>query len=226
MPPQRTILYRHFSPSTNRLYALVQEAGDLPNLEIAGIKMKSSTPSIPAVLGASLKTLGPLIGECLDTCGGLGYSAIALAESPAVRHVVSFEVDPEVIEAARHNRESAAWFSDPKIELRNEDVAEVLLSMPEASFDRVFHDPPRLGLAGGLYSLSFYRALFRVMKPGGRLFHYTGSPGEKAGKRVRLGVIRRLQEAGFAVVRAVPDAQGLSAVKPARPRQSGSARPS
>ncbi len=224
MPPQRTVLYRHFSPSTNRLYALVQEAGDLPNLEIAGIKMKSSTPSIPAVLGASLKTLGPLIGECLDTCGGLGYSAIALAESPAVRHVVSFEVDPEVIEAARHNPDSQAWFSNPKIDIRNEDVAEALGSMPAGSFDRVFHDPPRLGLAGELYSLQFYRDLFRVTKPGGRLFHYTGSPGEKAGKRVRAGVIRRLHEAGFESVREVPEAQGVSAVKSGRRRESGPAR--
>jgi predicted methyltransferase len=99
----RTTLYRHFSPETNRLYLLYQEPGDLPNLEISGVKMKSSTPSITAVLEASLRELRPLTGICLDTCGGLGYSAIAMAREPVVSSVVCFEADANVIEAARHN---------------------------------------------------------------------------------------------------------------------------
>jgi uncharacterized protein len=214
MPSERTVLYRHFSPETNRLYAVFQEQGDLPNLEISGVKMKSSTPSIAAVLEASLKALKPLVGACFDTCGGLGYSATAMALAPSVTRVLCFEVDANVVEAARHNPESRALFDNPKIELRVEDVFEGIDAFPEAYFDRVFHDPPRTSLAGELYSLEFYRKLFRVMKPGAKLFHYTGSPGEMAGKRVRLGVIRRLQEAGFEAVRERPEAQGVSATRP------------
>jgi len=211
----RSVLYSHFSPETNRLYAIVQLGGGLPNLEIAGIQMKSATPSIEAVLKASLRELRPLRGLCLDTCGGLGYSAIAMAEAPAVEKVLSFEMDANVIEAARHNPESAPLFESRKIELRNEDVAMTLRELREGSFDRIFHDPPRLGLAGDLYSLAFYRHLFRVLKPGGRLFHYTGAPGAKAGKRVRAGIIGRLHDAGFDAVRECPEAQGVSTVKPA-----------
>ncbi|HXH20659.1 MAG TPA: methyltransferase domain-containing protein [Dehalococcoidia bacterium] len=214
MAKRRSVLYRHFSPESNRLYLLFQEPGDLPNLEIAGIKMKSAAPTISAVLEASLEALRPLEGVCLDTCGGLGYSAIAMARAPGVIRVVCFEADPEVLEAARHNPESRDLFESPKIELRMEDVFTGIDSLPEASFDRIFHDPPRLSMAGELYSLDFYRKLFRVLKPGGRLFHYTGAPGEKQGKRIREGIVRRLYEAGFDRVRAVPAAQGVSAVRP------------
>jgi predicted methyltransferase len=214
MARRRAVLYRHFSPETNRLYILVQEPGDVPNLEISGIKMKSASPTIGAVLEASLRELRPLEGVCMDTCGGLGYSAIAMARAPGVIRVVCFEEDPNVIEAARHNPESLALFEHPKIELRPQDVFEAIASLPDAAFDRVFHDPPRLSLAGQLYSGEFYRQLFRVLKPGGRLFHYTGAPGEKQGKRVRDGVVRRLRDAGFERVRDVPAAQGVSAVRP------------
>jgi len=177
--------------------------------------MKCAKPSIEAVLEASLSELRPLRGVCLDTCGGLGYSAIALARAPAVEQVLSFEKDANVIDAAHHNSASAPLFESSKIELRNEDVAAALPELPDAAFDRIFHDPPRLGLAGDLYSLAFYRQLFRLLKPGGRLFHYTGAPGEKAGKRVRAGIIGRLHEAGFSTVRECSEAQGVSGVKPA-----------
>lgn len=212
--PFQTVLYRHFARDTNRLYRLYQEGGELPNLEISGIKMKSSTPSIEAVLTASLRELRPVRGECLDTCGGLGYSAIAMARAPAVTRVVCFEKDANVIEAARHNPASERLFSDPKIELRQADVRDGLEDVADGAFDRVFHDPPRVTLAGELYSFAFYKTLLRVLKPGGLLFHYTGAPGEKAGKRTRAGVMRRLTEAGFASTRDCPEAQGVAARRP------------
>jgi uncharacterized protein len=213
MARSKEVLYRHFSPETNLLYLLFREDDDLANLEISGIKMKSSTPSIRAVLEASLRHLKPLRGACLDTCGGLGYTAIAMARAPAVESVLCYEVDANVIEAARHNPDSRRLFEDPKIELRNGDVFEALLVIRDGSFDRVFHDPPRVGLAGELYSEEFYRRLYRVMKPGGRLFHYTGAPGGKAGKRTVPGVIRRLSDAGFHSIRQDSLAQGVSATR-------------
>jgi len=220
MAGPRQVLYRYFSPETNLLYVLFRDREGLANLEISGVRMKSAAPSIEAVLKASLGEISPLVGVCLDTCGGLGYSAIAMARAPGVTRVHCFERDANVVEAARHNPDSAALFEDRKIDLRLADVCEGIDAFPAGHFDRVFHDPPRLGLAGELYSGAFYAKLFRVLRPGGQLFHYTGSPGEKAGKRVRQGVALRLREAGFETVRDCPKAQGLSAVRPAPQRGS------
>ncbi len=223
MSKARRVLYRHFSPETNLLYVLFEEDDDLPNLEISGVRMKSAAPDIESVLQASLRTLSPLAGVCLDTCGGLGYSAIAMARDPRVVRVHCFEHDPNVLEAAHHNPASAGLFENPKIDLRLADVFEALDGYPDDTFDRIFHDPPRVSLAGELYSSAFYEKLFRVLRAGGRLFHYTGSPGEKSGKRTRVGIVRRLSEAGFTGVRERPEAQGVSAIK-AGPKQADGAR--
>ncbi len=213
MTRSREVIWRHFAPDTNRLYTLFREGDDLPNLEISGVRMKSAAPDIEAVLRASLRELSPLAGVCLDTCGGLGYTAVAMATAPRVTRVHCFEVDPNVLEAAQHNPSSRLLFTDPKIVLRQADVFEALDDFPDGHFDRVFHDPPRLGLAGELYSGELYSKLFRVMKPGAKLFHYTGAPGEKQGKRIPAGVARRLHAAGFIGVRHCPAGQGLAATR-------------
>ena len=62
------------------------------------------------------------------------------------------------------------------------------------SFGAVLHDPPRFGLAGELYSQAFYDELARVLRPGGRLFHYTGTPNRlTSGRDVPQEVERRLR---------------------------------
>jgi hypothetical protein len=70
--------------------------------------------------------------------------------------------------------------------------------LPAGSFDAVLHDPPRFGIAGELYSQAFYEQLARVLKPKGKLFHYTGAPNRlTTGRDVPREVARRLQAAGF-----------------------------
>ena len=70
--------------------------------------------------------------------------------------------------------------------------------MPDASVDASLHDPPRFGLAGELYSQVFYNQLARVLKRGGKLFHYTGSPNKlTSGRDVPNEVAKRLRAAGF-----------------------------
>jgi len=64
-------------------------------------------------------------------------------------------------------------------------------------FDAVIHDPPRMPLAGSLYSLEFYVKLARALKPGGKIVHYVGQPGIHRGRRIWKGVLERLRQAGF-----------------------------
>jgi hypothetical protein len=52
-----------------------------------------------------------------------------------------------------------------------------------------------------------------VLKPGGRLFHYIGSPESKSGGGVTRGVLRRLQQAGFRRVVRRAEAFGVVAYK-------------
>ena len=80
-------------------------------------------------------------------------------------------------------------------------------------FARIIHDPPMFNLAGDLYSGEFYRHLFRVLQPRGRLFHYIGDLESKSGRVVTKGVMRRLEEAGFRRVSPRPAAFGVIAFK-------------
>jgi predicted methyltransferase len=68
-------------------------------------------------------------------------------------------------------------------------------------------------LAGHLYSAEYYRELHRVLKRGGRLFHYIGDLRSKSGRNVAKSAARRLQEAGFKAVKRRPEAFGLLAFR-------------
>ncbi len=146
----------------------------------------------------------------LDTCLGLGYTAIASLLRGA-RRVVSFEVDERVLWVAERNPHSAL-LEAREVTIIHGDVTVGVERLPDESFTVVIHDPPRFTSAtGDLYSLRFYQQLYRVLRPGGRLFHYTGRP---RGGTLLQGIARRLREAGFEAVRWVEEALGFTAIKP------------
>ena len=182
-----------------------------PTLEIDGIhmhKIEGITPWDDAKKKVSLAKVRKG-NEVLDTCMGLGYTAIHSALRGA--RVLTVEVDPNVIELASYNPWS--WkLKELHVKVVQGDICEVIREMEDESFDRIIHDPPRFSLAGELYSRSFYLELFRVLKTGGILFHYTGEPGRVRGKSIIQGISRRLQETGFTVRRS-RRAQGLVAYK-------------
>ena len=96
------------------------------------------------------------------------------------------------------------WSPPPheRLLLTEVDVAAEITSLPAESFDAILHDPPRFGIAGELYSQSFYDELARVLRRGGKLFHYTGTPNKlTSGRDVPAEVTRRLEKAGFEVKR-------------------------
>jgi predicted methyltransferase len=200
-----------FSEYTNRVCSLMPTKG-APSMLIAGFVMhriKDIDPVQDTL--RKIASIKPVVGRVLDTATGLGYTAIEAAKT--AEQVVTIELDPGAQEIARLNPWSQPLFDNPKIEQIMGDAYEVVQTFEDESFARIIHDPPTFSLAGDLYSGAFYRQLYRVLKRGGRLFHYIGDPSSKASGGVTKGALRRLQEAGFTRVVRKPEAFGVVAYK-------------
>lgn len=200
---------RVFSEATGWVRSLCPTS-TAPTVLVSGIPMHRIKDTDPmADTRAKLRALGSPRGNVLDTATGLGYTAIEASKT--ARHVLTVELDPGALEIARLNPWSADLFDNPKIEQRIGDVAEVVRDLPAASFEAILHDPPTMALGGDLYGSEFYRELRRVLKRGGRLFHYIGDPDSGLGAKTYPGVMRRLSENGFENVRRQPEAFGVTA---------------
>jgi predicted methyltransferase len=202
---------RFFSEETNWLRSLMPTRG-APTMLVSGISMhriKGVDPYKDTLL--KIKTIAPIVGRVLDTATGLGYTAIEAAKS--AEQVVTIELDPAALEVARYNPWSKALFDNPKIEQIVGDTYDEIDRFEANSFSRIIHDPPAFGLGGELYSSTFYKQLYRVLKHGGRLFHYIGDLESKSGRVTTKGVVRRLEEAGFVRIHRRPEAFGLVAYK-------------
>lgn len=178
------------------LIKLVPTEWGPPTFEIDGIKMLPTAHVSPyADAERKVALIQPQGKVVLDTCGGLGYFAAWCLRSQALR-VLSFEKNPDVIWLRSLN----PWSPQPvsTLALKQGDIAEQITGLPDAAVDAVLHDPPRFGIAGELYSQAFYNQLARVLKRGGRMFHYTGTPNKLTSRRdVPNEVATRLQRAGF-----------------------------
>lgn len=184
---------------TASLVKLVPTAPGPPTFEIDGIKMLPTARVSPyADAERKVDLIQPNGKVILDTCGGLGYFAAWCLQRRA-KQVLSYEKNPDVIWLRSLN----PW--SPQIgkglTLVQADITEVIGTLPAGSVDAVLHDPPRFGIAGELYSQIFYDHLSRVLKPKGRLFHYTGTPNKlTSGRDVPAEVAKRLGRAGFTTV--------------------------
>jgi len=217
---ERTIYYwatDAFRPAaryTNSLIKLVPTEWGPPTFEIDGIKMLPTVQVSPyADAERKVGLIRPRGKVILDTCGGLGYFASWCLQGQAAR-VQSYEKNPDVIWLRGLNPwsppavrfvasavpaaggESTA--AGAGLTLLSADVAVAIAGLPDQGFDAVLHDPPRFGIAGELYSQVFYDHLARVLRPRGRLFHYTGTPNKlTSGRDVPNEVASRLRSAGF-----------------------------
>lgn len=200
-----------FSHAFNRSYTLRATAA-APTLLIAGFPMhriKGITPDKDTE--AKIAAAGPIPARVLDTATGLGYTAIGCARRGA--RVTTVELDPLVLTVGRYNPWSAELFDNPAIEQRTGSSFEVIKTFPDSSFDLVLHDPPTFALAGELYSEEFYRQVHRILRPGGRFFHYVGDLESRSGRVVSKGVVRRVLEVGFKRVVRRPEAFALITTK-------------
>jgi predicted methyltransferase len=126
-----------------------------------------------------------------------------------VARIRSFEKNADVLWLRSVNPWSPR--PDPRLNLHHRDITQAIGSFAERSFEAALHDPPRFGIAGELYSQVFYDELARVLAPGGRLFHYTGTPNKlTSGRDVPGEVLRRLKRAGFDARR---EGDGLLAIR-------------
>ena len=199
-----------FSDKTNKFYKLVPTK-DAPTIEISGIRMHATKDMAPMEdTKRKIESIAPIHGIVLDTCMGLGYTAIA--SSKLAEFVMTCERDENVLEIAKYNPWSQELFNNKKISVLKTSVFDEIKVFKSQMFDVVIHDPPRLTLATELYSLEFYKQIFRVLKNNGKLYHYTGSPGSKF-RHVNLigNVSKRLKQAGFKSIEKVH--YGLKAVK-------------
>ncbi|MCS7106167.1 MAG: methyltransferase [Candidatus Aenigmarchaeota archaeon] len=200
---------KFFDEKTKKFYKLVPTK-TWPTLEISGIHMhriKEVDPKFDSIL--KVKSLGRIYGKVLDTCTGLGYTAILAARKAKVEKVFTVEKDSNVIKIARLNPFSKELFESSKIVLIEGDVFEEIKNFQDKFFDFIIHDPPRISLAPELYSKEFYSQLFRVLKNKGKIFHYIGKPGKLQGKNYLRGIVRRLKEVGFRKIKRVDYALGL-----------------
>ena len=184
-----------------RLIKLVPTEWDVPTFEIDGIKMLPTSKESPLDdARRKVALIEPRGKHVLDTCGGLGYFA-ACCLAAGVARIDSFEKNEDVLWLRTLNPWSPdpdAADSAPRLRLTHADVTSAILSIPDAGVDAVLHDPPRFGIAGELYAQSFYDQFARVLRRGGRLFHYTGSPNKlTSGRDVPREVAQRLVRAGF-----------------------------
>jgi predicted methyltransferase len=202
---------QYYSEALSRFYSLMPTR-KAPTMLLSGIPMhriKKVDPHEDTL--RKMKTIAPVVGSVLDICTGLGYTAIEASKTAS--EVTTIELDPTVLEVCRRNPWSQTLFDNPKIKQLVGDASEIIETIPDNSFSRIFHDPPTFSIAGELYSGEFYRHIYRVLKRGGRLYHYIGDLDSTSGRVVSKGAVRRLQEAGFARVDRRPESFGLIASK-------------
>lgn len=195
------------------LIKLVPTEWGVPTFEIDGIKMLPTSKESPLDDARRKVALVEPKGKVvLDTCGGLGYFAACCLQAGAAR-IQSFEKNADVLWLRTLN----PWSPDPdapehagRLQLQHADVSQAVSAIADGSIDALLHDPPRFGIAGELYSQAFYDQLARVLRRGGKLFHYTGSPNKlTSGRDVPREVAKRLEKAGFTAQPALDGVIGL-----------------
>lgn len=188
----------------------------IPILEIDGVRMHLVKDfKSPLDYSKSVVRRLRLASEdrVLDTCMGLGYTAIAAGK--AASHVTTCEYSDAVYTLASWNPFSEALFSDKaKFNIMRGDISVRIRECEDNSFDAIIHDPPRFSKAGNLYSEEFYRELRRVLSKGGRLYHYVGSVGRGKGRNIEKEVAGRLKSAGFIRMSFDRKLQGIIAFTP------------
>jgi predicted methyltransferase len=221
--PDRVVVYRR---DNGEIYEVIRRTSGsfyklkiigenkAPTVEINGIHMHRII-GIDPWEDSRLKVRAARVkrgDRVLDTCMGLGYTAIHSILHGA-SEVYTVEIDENIIWIAEHNPWSHGLRNE-RIHILHGDILKVVEEFSNNYFNKIIHDPPRFSSrTGDLYSLSLYKSLYRVLKPGGILYHYTGEPRRHGSPSIIKGIGERLRRAGFYPVIYKPVVQGYIAYK-------------
>jgi predicted methyltransferase len=200
-----------FSDETNLYYKLVP-TGSWPTIKLSSVPMHRHIGVSPKKdTESKIKDVWPVRGIVLDTCCGLGYTAIMASKNAEKVH--TFERDENVQRIAHYNPYSQELFDNKKIEIHLESVDLGIKNFSNEYFNRIIHDPPTFKISPELYSDEFYKELYRVMKKGAILYHYAPWPGKLKGNEFYKKIICKLEQVEFKKIEYHESSSGIRALK-------------
>ncbi len=123
-------------------------------------------------------TAHPGVRRALVVGGGDGGAAEELLKLPTIERVVMCELDGEVVALAREwlGQIHRGAFDDPRLALHLGDARDYMATATEP-FDQIVLDlTDPFGPAVELYTVEFYQACRRALRPGGVVSLHLGSP--------------------------------------------------
>ncbi len=192
---------QYFSDDTKSLYKLVPTSYR-PILQISGTSMHKKA-FVERIEKEKLR------GKVIDSGTGLGYTAIAASRT--AKEVFTFEIDKNVIEIAKLNPYSKKLFRKKNIKLKIGDITKEMKKMRKDEFDYAIFDPGTPKSSGEFFSLRNYKEAFRIIRKGGKIYHYLPKHHIKRGRDFGAEVIKRIKKAGFSEIeRQVRDSYAVA----------------
>lgn len=133
--------------------------------------------------------------------GGDGLAAREILKHPDVESITHVELDPAMVRLFADNpalaRLNGGSYASPKVHVVTADAFTWLQAGQDTQYDFVvvdFPDPSNFSI-GKLYSTAFFRALRRVVAPGGAVVVQSTSP--LIARQAYWCVVATMEEAGF-----------------------------
>jgi len=173
--------------------SIMSGAIELMNSRLSGSEQALATLACAQIAGRPRPRM--LIGGL-----GMGFTLrAALAELPAEAQVVVAELVPAVVAWARGPMAQifAGSLEDPRVAIREADVAEVIAAAPPGTYDAILLDvdngPGGLNREAndGLYQARGLEAARAALRPGGVLAVWSASPSS--------AFVQQLRRCGYAV---------------------------
>jgi spermidine synthase len=118
------------------------------------------------------------VKDVLVIGAGDGGTIRELMRHPTVERVTMVEIDEAVIRASQQFLPGiASAFNDPRLELRVDDGIKFVENAAADAYDLIIIDSSDpVGPSEGLFTLSFYQAVHRALRPGGVITVQSESP--------------------------------------------------